>query len=138
MADYFTRVGAVVRPAPATDYAALVDQPTRAVADDGTVIVHVGDPTSVTCVDCGVGRLRWAEAGHVPGHRICDRCGSHWDLRVVRIRLGHDPTERVPCPDGPAPTWGDFYERFYERVSELGPLTGAPLTGAWARRARYI
>jgi hypothetical protein len=26
------------------------------------------------------GRLRWAEAGYVPWHRICDRCGSHWEL----------------------------------------------------------
>jgi len=48
---------------------------------------HRCERAAPLCVDCGVGRLRWAEAGHVPGHRICDHCGSHWshgDYAVTR------------------------------------------------------
>lgn len=34
--------------------------------------------TDVPCpAQCG-GSVRWAEAGYVPGYRICDRCGRHW------------------------------------------------------------
>ena len=35
--------------------------------------------TDVPCpiATCG-GQVRWAEAGYVPGYRICDRCGRHW------------------------------------------------------------
>lgn len=37
---------------------------------------------SVTDVPCPFPRchgvVRWAEAGHVPGYRICDRCGRHY------------------------------------------------------------
>lgn len=35
---------------------------------------------------CG-GIMRWAEAGYVPWHRICDRCGEHWDLHLIRIQI---------------------------------------------------
>ena len=38
----------------------------------------------VTDIPCGVagcpGLLRWAEAGYVPGYRICECCGSHYAL----------------------------------------------------------
>ena len=34
--------------------------------------------TDVLCPSCGSGLLRWAEAGHVPGYRICDRCRRHY------------------------------------------------------------
>jgi hypothetical protein len=44
------------------------------------------------CGDCSKGTLCWAEAGYVPWHRICDHCGSHWDLHLL--------------PDGKA-----YYER---------------------------
>ena len=38
--------------------------------------------TDVACImpRC-TGLLRWAEAGHVPGYRVCDQCGSHYALR---------------------------------------------------------
>jgi len=32
------------------------------------------------CPDCDAGMLIWAEAGYVPWHRICNHCGSHWEL----------------------------------------------------------
>ena len=34
--------------------------------------------TDVQCRACGSGVIRWAEAGHVPGYRICDRCRRHY------------------------------------------------------------
>ena len=37
--------------------------------------------TDVLCPSCGSGLLRWAEAGHVPGYRICDRCRRHYLAR---------------------------------------------------------
>lgn len=51
-------------------------------ADVRTVIGQV--PTywpAVTDVPCPcdcIGRIRWAEAGYVPGYRICDECGRHF------------------------------------------------------------
>lgn len=38
--------------------------------------------TDIPCVVAGCqGLLRWAEAGYVPGYRICDCCGSHYSLQ---------------------------------------------------------
>jgi len=57
---------------------------TESLARLGQVIPH--DPcerATPRCVDCGAGRLTWAEGGYVPGHRICGHCGSHWDLDPV-------------------------------------------------------
>ena len=34
--------------------------------------------TDVLCPVCEQGRVLWAEAGHVPGYRICDRCRRHY------------------------------------------------------------
>lgn len=34
--------------------------------------------TDVACPCCDGGTIRWAEAGYVPGYRICDRCGRHF------------------------------------------------------------
>lgn len=46
---------------------------------------------SITDVSCPTrncpGELRWAEAGYVPGYRICDCCGSHFALREDGLRL---------------------------------------------------
>jgi len=40
-----------------------------------------GAVTDVPCpADCG-GTVRWAEAGYVPGYRICDQCGRHYMAR---------------------------------------------------------
>lgn len=34
--------------------------------------------TDVPCpTKCG-GKVQWAEAGYVPGYRICDQCGRHF------------------------------------------------------------
>ena len=37
--------------------------------------------TNVACPSCGRGRVRWAEAGYVPGYRICDCCHRHFLTR---------------------------------------------------------
>lgn len=41
--------------------------------------------TDVLCPACAAGgvegMLRWAEAGYVPGYRICDGCGRHYLAR---------------------------------------------------------
>jgi hypothetical protein len=34
--------------------------------------------TDVPCPCCHDGTIRWAEAGFVPGYRICDGCGRHY------------------------------------------------------------
>lgn len=34
--------------------------------------------TDVPCPVCEDGTVCWAEAGHVPGYRICDGCGRHF------------------------------------------------------------
>ena len=34
--------------------------------------------TDVPCPCCKTGTVRWAEAGYVPGYRICDGCGKHF------------------------------------------------------------
>jgi hypothetical protein len=44
--------------------------------------------TNVPCMfkRCN-GTLRWAENGYVPGYRICDRCGNHFQLtRLGKLR----------------------------------------------------
>lgn len=37
---------------------------------------------SVTAIPCPLpecdGTVQWAEAGYVPGYRICDKCGHHF------------------------------------------------------------
>lgn len=34
--------------------------------------------TDVPCPCCNTGNIQWAEAGYVPGYRICDKCGKHF------------------------------------------------------------
>lgn len=34
--------------------------------------------TDVPCPRCTTGTVRWAEAGYVPGYRICDGCDTHF------------------------------------------------------------
>lgn len=93
MCEYETRVGS---------YADLLDSPARDRCDDGSTLVHAGD-LSPTCTDCGRGTLQWAEAGYVPWHRICDACGSHWDLHPVVLFVEWGPDgwtlwDEVPVP----------------------------------------
>ena len=40
--------------------------------------------TDVPCPGCRKGRIQWAEAGYVPGYRICDRCGAHYMAEGTR------------------------------------------------------
>lgn len=37
--------------------------------------------TDVSCPCCEAGTVRWAEAGYVPGYRICDDCGRHFQAK---------------------------------------------------------
>ena len=37
--------------------------------------------TDVACPAACGGLVRWAEAGYVPGYRICDRCGRHYQAQ---------------------------------------------------------
>lgn len=91
MDEYVCRYGTDKKDRPAHD---LYEQPYTHKDDDGA-IVHVTCDTCLTgdgtphrpcflsapiCTDCGVGTLQWAEAGFTPYHRICDHCGSHWEM----------------------------------------------------------
>lgn len=49
--------------------------------------------TDIPCPICSVGTIRWAEAGYVPGYRICDSCGRHFQAEgtaaaPVLLRVG--------------------------------------------------
>ena len=48
-----------------------------------------GSVTDIPCPVCADGTLRWAEAGYVPGYRICDRCARHY-LAVTQTGLTAD------------------------------------------------
>ena len=59
--------------------------------------------TDVPCPSCE-GTVRWAEAGYVPGYRICDGCGQHWLAAGDIQRPVLSPvTEIEPGCYGPAP-----------------------------------
>ena len=58
--------------------------------------------TDVLCPCCPSGTIRWAEAGYVAGHRICDDCGRHFlaagdHTAPALIRVG---TRRSRRPGG--------------------------------------
>lgn len=123
------------RPAPD-----IYDIPSRETVDDGSTILHAGDH-SPTCADCGVGTLQWAEAGYVPWHRICDVCGSHWDLHP--ITWGPARARRAKAAEwGPEHEHSDTCRTWIEEgVPEhvLDEGTGSRCTcGAAARRPRDI
>jgi hypothetical protein len=80
--DYTTYVGTRRIKTPVGSYSELLSIPSRERKDDGAVILWAGDFTPL-CADCKTGHLQWAEGGYVPWHRICDVCGSHWDLHPV-------------------------------------------------------
>ena len=94
MDTYTVRIGTRRAQTPARD---LYQIPSRAAKDDG----RIAGPWITTTASgwgwnggpcpCG-GIMQWAEAGYVPWHRICDRCGSHWDLHPVTLYI--DRTER--------------------------------------------
>jgi hypothetical protein len=124
MSEYLTYVGRANRRTPVETYEDLLGLPHVERPDDGAVILyaghsgaylHVGGGPGPVCSDCGRGVLRWAEGGYVAWWRICDVCGSHWDLHPIEwgpakpshplmekvgYRCGHD-VER----DDPQGTW---------------------------------
>lgn len=76
----------------------------------------------VPCRACG-GRLLWAEAGYVPGYRICEGCGRPW--LVCPGKRGEDTllTIRVPeTPKGPEWTWKDERDTSEEAHREYAEL----------------
>lgn len=63
-----------------------VTQPVMGGAGYREVVGQIPDYwAAVTDVLCPVakcsGAIRWAEAGYVPGYRICDGCGRHFVAR---------------------------------------------------------
>lgn len=49
--------------------------------------------TDVPCPACQTGTIRWAEAGYVPGSRLCDTCGRFFQARgslKSGVTLMHD------------------------------------------------
>lgn len=126
--------------------------PARKARDDGRILLHAGGDDPV-CADCGVGHLLWAEAGYVPYHRICDVCGSHWDLhpimwgpgkstrcavtheRTGEFRCGHDLPEDATwceeCNDEPLPILreipGPEYVRWVDGRGEIALDPSEPL-----------
>jgi len=66
----------------------VYDMPTRTQPVHGLhgeIVGHQPDywqaVTDVPCPVCDGGLLRWAEAGYVPGYRICGGCGRHFLAR---------------------------------------------------------
>ncbi len=99
---YTTLRGTRAHDAPPVDYHDVYDLPARHEDDDGAILVSGGlDPT---CADCERGTLCWAEAGHVPWHRICNVCGSHWELHPVHfVSPGRAAAEPVELPPSKRP-----------------------------------
>jgi hypothetical protein len=97
MSEHTCRVGTSRRKNPAGGRD-LYGLPFAEHPDDGRLILSGG--TEPVCADCGRGHLRWAEAGYVPWHRICDTCGSHWDLHPVTYI---DWAREAPPVKRPAP-----------------------------------
>lgn len=70
---------------PAASFHELVTRFEEAPDDGAAATLPVGR-VEVPCLDCG-GALTPAEAGFDRGHRVCSRCGSHWQLRPRGARL---------------------------------------------------
>lgn len=73
--------------------------PTRVASTD---LMPAGDywatVTDVPCPRCAAllgGQVRWAEAGYVPGYRVCDTCGTAWMAAGCADRPRLDPIQVV-------------------------------------------
>src|SRR3990167_3068638 len=91
--EYTTRIGTSKRKG--TVGAALYRLPTRERPDDGKILLHVGD-WNCPCTCGRGGTLMWAEAGYVAWHRICNACGSHWDLHPWTLFVSGDADAEIP------------------------------------------
>lgn len=60
---------------PATEPIHAADGTDRVI---GSMPAYWPAVTDVTCPVCNTGHVRWAEAGYVPGYRICDSCERHF------------------------------------------------------------
>lgn len=101
MTDYKVRIGTSRRTRPVGTYEALLRLPSRLAEDDGLIAgpwITVADsawPWNEGPCPCGRGVMRWAEAGYVAWHRICDVCGSHWEMHPVTIHVSPGPDAEV-------------------------------------------
>jgi hypothetical protein len=59
---------------------AVYDLPCKAMTQQGAdgMLDYWAAVTDVPCPCCDGGTIRWAEAGYVPGYRVCDGCGRHF------------------------------------------------------------
>lgn len=88
--------------------------PPHSEATKEAVYAILGTPRgwgAITDVPCFfracAGTLRWAENGYVPGYRICDTCGRHYELTRLGRETGLIPRSIRPngrrssrLPDG--------------------------------------
>lgn len=138
--NYETRVGRKQRKA--TDYNSLLNMRSTARPDDGKTV----GPwlTTEECkwawnegpCPCG-GIMRWAEAGYVAWHRICDACGSRWDLHPLTVYVDRGTREPRLMRDQSADNYAALMglvrpEHITDAVVEHGAIYGG-----WARRARF-
>ncbi|OFW37671.1 MAG: hypothetical protein A3J29_06260 [Acidobacteria bacterium RIFCSPLOWO2_12_FULL_67_14b] len=74
--------------------AALTPPSTRQAMRPTVYLDYWSAVTDVPCpADACTGTIRWAEAGYVPGYRICDGCGRHYQAdgtaaAPVLLRVG--------------------------------------------------
>ena len=113
--SYHTLVGTRAGKSPAEDY---FEMPNEERPDDGLLVPLGYEPwPSANCPDCAQkGRehpLVWAEAGFVPGHRVCLWCGSHFELTTDRA-LYMEEHLHAPREDT-ASLWVLRRARFYRR-----------------------
>jgi len=135
------RIGTSKRKSSADDQE-LYRLPSRLTIDDGNQIFCLRHHQPV-CTDCGVGTLRWAEAGFAPYHRICSRCGSHWELHPCDVFLHIE--DGVWAPDWtPQHPWEirhllvadpEYLSIVNNAVNIARGVPYIPL--CWAQRARF-
>ena len=132
-----------------------------AIAGPWLVTTAAGISWNEGICTCG-GVLRWAEAGYPPWHRICDRCGAHWDLHPVAIYVSpvvsgtHCPEDTivlhlpVACAEDPdcdhyvALVPSTTHPLAWEVARMVHPehlsdavIAHRAIYGGWAQRARF-
>jgi len=90
---YTTRVGTARRRNTATSLG-LQCLTYRESEDDGRMVLHIGDFAPL-CPDCSHGTLKQAHASYSWQHRICDGCGSHWELHRLEYLLRRQAEDRI-------------------------------------------